>query len=80
MCIRDRARHDTENPNSGKVMAAAGMYYEGTLRHAGFTNPGICDEAVYAKVRSAAVSYTHLDVYKRQVLSLSPVQLRYLHI
>ena len=48
-------RHDTENPNSGKVMAAAGMDYEGTLRHAGFNNQGICDEAVYAKVRSAAL-------------------------
>ena len=50
--------------------------YEGTLRHAGFNNQGICDEAVYAKVRSAAldeepeaVSYTHLDVYKRQLWS-----------
>lgn len=43
------ARHDTENPNSGKVMAAAGMDYEGTLRHAGFNNQGICDEAVYAR-------------------------------
>ena len=49
------ARHDTENPNSGKVMAAAGMDYEGTLRHAGFNNQGICDVAVYAKVRSAAL-------------------------
>ena len=49
------ARHDTENPNSGKVMAEAGMDYEGTLRHAGFNNQGICDEAVYAKVRSAAL-------------------------
>ena len=49
------ARHDTENPNSGKVMAAAGMDYEGTLRHAGFNNQGICDEAVYAKVRSAVL-------------------------
>lgn len=49
------ARHDTENPNSGKVMAAAGMDYEGTLLHAGFNNQGICDEAVYAKVRSAAL-------------------------
>lgn len=36
-------------------MAAAGMDYEGTLRHAGFNNQGICDEAVYAKVRSAAL-------------------------
>ena len=29
--------------------------YEGTLRHAGFNNQGICDEVVYAKVRSAAL-------------------------
>lgn len=36
-------------------MAAAGMDYEGTLRHAGFNNQGICDEAVYAKVRSAVL-------------------------
>lgn len=49
------ARHDTNNPNSGKVMAAAGMEYEGTLRHAGFNNQGICDESIYAKVRSAAL-------------------------
>ena len=41
------AGHDANNPNSGKVMAAAGMDYEGTLRHAGFNNQGICDEAVY---------------------------------
>ena len=40
--------------NSGKVMAAAGMDYEGTLRHAGSTI-SICDETVYAKVRSAAL-------------------------
>lgn len=30
------------------------MDYEGT-RHAGFNNQGICDEVVYAKVRSAAL-------------------------
>ena len=49
------ARHDIANPNSGKVMAAAGMEYEGTLRHADINNQGICDVSVYAKVRSVAL-------------------------
>ena len=47
--------HDANNPNSGKVMAAAGMEYEGTLRRADYNNQGICDAVVYAKVRSAAL-------------------------
>lgn len=49
------ARHDVANPNSGKVMKKCGMDYEGTLRHADRNNSGICDVAVYAKVKSAAV-------------------------
>lgn len=49
------ARHDVANPNSGKVMAACGMDYEGTLRHADKNNSGICDVAIYARVKSAAV-------------------------
>ena len=49
------ARHDANNPNSGKVMAAAGMEYEGTLRRADHNNQGICDAVVYAKIRSAAL-------------------------
>ncbi len=49
------ARHDTNNPNSGKVMEKSGMEYEGTLRRSGRNNTGICDMAVYAKVKSAAV-------------------------
>jgi aspartyl-tRNA(Asn)/glutamyl-tRNA(Gln) amidotransferase subunit C len=43
------------NPNSGKVMAAAGMTYEGTLRRSARNNSGICDMACYAKIRSAAL-------------------------
>lgn len=49
-------KHDTNNPNSGKVMAAAGMEYEGTLRRTGINKQGeFQDMAVYAKVRSAAL-------------------------
>ena len=40
-----------DNPASGKVMKKCGMDYEGTLRRAGRNNTGICDLAVYAKVR-----------------------------
>ena len=52
---RVAARHDTNNPNSGKVMASAGMEYEGTLRRADKNNQGICDCAYFSKIRSAAL-------------------------
>ena len=42
------ARHDTNNPNSGKVMQKCGMKYEGTLRKSEITNNGLCDIACYA--------------------------------
>jgi len=45
---RVSARHDTRNPNSGRVMQKAGMRYEGTLRAAGMCNAGRGDLAVYA--------------------------------
>ncbi len=51
------ARHDTENPNSGKVMAAAGMDYEGTLRHAGFNNQGICEAEAAKKDMADMLDY-----------------------
>lgn len=46
-CNRIYARHDVNNPNSGKVMIKSGLQYEGTLREAGKNNTGICDVAVY---------------------------------
>lgn len=46
-CNRISARHDVNNPNSGKVMKKAGLLYEGTLLEAGKNNTGICDMAVY---------------------------------
>ena len=45
---RISARHDTNNPNSGKVMRKAGMKYEGTYRQADRNNQGIVDCAVYS--------------------------------
>jgi aspartyl-tRNA(Asn)/glutamyl-tRNA(Gln) amidotransferase subunit C len=51
---RVAARHDVENPVSGKVMAAAGMEYEGTLRRSTRNNQGICDMAYYSVIKTAA--------------------------
>ena len=45
---RIEARYDPRNVNSGKVMAKAGLIYEGTMRQADRTNQGICDAAYYA--------------------------------
>lgn len=43
-----RARHDTNNPNSGKVMKKAGMVYEGTLRKSNRNNQGVVDDVFYS--------------------------------
>ena len=45
---RLEARHDTNNPASGRVMAKAGMTYEGTLRQSGRNNQGIVDLCMYS--------------------------------
>mgnify|MGYP000893313850 FL=1 len=42
------SRHDTRNPNSGKVMRKAGMQYEGTMRQADVNNQGLGDSVTYA--------------------------------
>lgn len=49
---RVSARHDPNNPNSGKVMRKAGMTYEGTLRQSDRNNQGVVDCACYAILRS----------------------------
>ena len=49
---RIESRHDTRNPNSGKVMQKCGMKYEGTLRSADKNNQGICDISYYALLKS----------------------------
>ena len=46
------ARHDTANPNSGRVMVKAGMKFEAVLRQSGRNNQGIVDLAYYSILRS----------------------------
>ena len=43
-----RARHDKNNPHSGRVMQKAGMKYEGTLRKHGKNNQGVVDDVFYS--------------------------------
>lgn len=49
---RIQAKHDANNPNSGRVMKKCGMSYEGTMRQAGFNNCGICDLCCYAILKT----------------------------
>lgn len=49
---RVSAACDDRNVYSARVMEAAGMEYEGTLRRAIWTNQGIGDKAVYAKIKT----------------------------
>ena len=49
---RITARHDVNNPKSGRVMAKAGMLKEGILRGAGKNNQGVCDICCYALLSS----------------------------
>lgn len=48
---RVEARHDKNNPKSGRVMQKIGMLYEGTRRAAGLNNQGICDVVLYGILR-----------------------------
>ena len=48
---RVEACHDTNNPNSGKVMAKCGMTFEGVHRQAGMNNQGLCDLSYYGILR-----------------------------
>lgn len=45
---RVSAKHDVNNPNSGRVMRKAGMTKEGVLRAAARNNQGVADMAVYS--------------------------------
>lgn len=48
---RIEACHDANNPKSGRVMAKAGMKFEGILRQAGHNNVGIVDEVWHSVLR-----------------------------
>ena len=47
---RIEAKHDINNPYSGKVMLKCGLKYEGTLKQAYWNNQGICDCSIYGLV------------------------------
>jgi ribosomal-protein-alanine N-acetyltransferase len=47
---RIEARHDPNNPNSGKVMLKCGMKYEGHMKQADKNNQGIVDTIYYAVI------------------------------
>lgn len=49
-CVR--ACHAPENPKSGRVMQKCGMHYDGTLRHTGRNNRGVCDEVWYSILKA----------------------------
>lgn len=53
---RIEARHDTNNPSSGKVMIKSGLKFEGILRQAGKNNSGIVDSAVYAILKEEFIN------------------------
>lgn len=50
-CQRISARHDVNNPNSGKVMRKLGMTCEGTLRRSARNNRGIVDMVCFSILR-----------------------------
>jgi len=45
------ARHDLNNPGSGKVMEKCGLIKEGVKRQGDRNNTGICDVVIYGLVR-----------------------------
>ena len=49
---RVMAKHDVNNPKSGRAMQKIGMRYEGTQRQAGRNNQGLVDIALYAILKS----------------------------
>ena len=49
---RIEAKHDVNNPGSGKVMQKCGMAFEGIHRQADWNNQGLCDVACYAILKS----------------------------
>lgn len=49
---RIEAKHDSRNPNSGKVMQKCGMKYEGTLRSSARNNQGIYDACYYSVLKA----------------------------
>lgn len=54
---RIAAFHDSNNPESGRVMEKAGMKFEGTLRAAAINMHGIYDKVCYSILRDDYILY-----------------------
>ena len=55
---RIEAKHDSRNPNSGKVMQKCGLKYEGTLRQRELNNKEkLCDAVYYAILKQDYQDY-----------------------
>lgn len=50
---RIEARHDLNNPSSGKVMEKCGLIKEGVKYQGDINNTGICDSVIYGLVRKS---------------------------
>ena len=49
---RLQAKHDLNNPKSGRVMQKIGMEKEGCMRSGGHNNQGICDLVIYGMLKT----------------------------
>ncbi len=65
---RIAARHDADNPNSGRVMRKCGMHYEGTMAQSDTNQQGICDTVYYAVLKDDNVK---LNCQKYEELQLN---------
>ncbi|MCI9150119.1 MAG: Asp-tRNA(Asn)/Glu-tRNA(Gln) amidotransferase subunit GatC [Lachnospiraceae bacterium] len=70
---RVSAACDARNLYSAKAMKAAGMEYEGTLRQAIWTNQGIGDMDVYAKIRTVDLGEEAQEPKEQQAASVTRV-------
>lgn len=77
---RIQARHDIENPASGKVMQKSGMTYEGTLWQSDIKNTGgLCDLAIYSILRSNWLKSKNLKVNKKEDISIFKAESKHLN-
>lgn len=67
---RLEARHDVQNPNSGRVLQKCGFQYEGTALQADWNNTGIYDVCLYGLVkRERSTKKEKADPIPKNVIS-----------
>ena len=69
-CLRVSARHDVNNPNSGRVMQKCGLLFEGIHKQSGKNNTGICDMAVYAITKEDYDAHRRREAFRQKRASL----------